>query len=115
MNILAIETSCDETSCAILHACDEIPRSSNSKKLCFFEEDDAGIFAHSTGPAIALAALTTMAGFGTLMLASYRGIADLGFVMTVGVGANLLSSAVLLPVFIKWLRQKNIDLGGRHE
>ena len=79
------------------------------------EEDDAGIFAHSTGPAIALAALTTMAGFGTLMLASYRGIADLGFVMTVGVGANLLSSAVLLPVFIKWLRQKNIDLGGRHE
>ena len=79
------------------------------------EEDDSGIFSHSTGPAIALAALTTMAGFGTLMLASYRGIADLGFVMTVGVGANLLSSAVLLPVFIKWLRQKNIDLGGRHE
>ncbi|MDO5295189.1 MAG: MMPL family transporter [bacterium] len=79
------------------------------------EEGEAGIFAHSTGPAIALAALTTMAGFGTLMLASYRGIADLGFVMTVGVGTNLISSAVLLPVFIKWLRQMHVSLGGRHE
>ncbi|MBQ7568696.1 MMPL family transporter, partial [bacterium] len=69
------------------------------------EENEAGIFAHSTGPAIALAALTTMAGFGTLMLASYRGIADLGFVMTVGVGMNLLSSAVLLPVVIKLMRR----------
>lgn len=74
------------------------------------EEDDAGIFGLSTGPSIALAALTTMAGFGTLMLASYNGIASLGFVMTVGVGANLVSSAVLLPAVIKLMRRKNIKL-----
>ncbi len=74
------------------------------------EEGDEGIFSHSTGPAIALAALTTMVGFGTLMTASYQGISSLGFVMTVGVGANLLSSAVLLPVVLKLMRTWDIKL-----
>lgn len=60
-----------------------------------------GIFGHSTGPAIALSAATTIAGFGTLMMAHHQGIASLGFLMTVGVGANLITSLVLLPAFMR--------------
>lgn len=59
------------------------------------------IFSHSTGPAIALSAATTMAGFGTLMMAHHQGIASLGFLMTAGVGANLVTSLLLLPAFMR--------------
>ncbi len=62
-----------------------------------------GIFSHSTGPAIALSASTTIAGFGTLMLAHHKGIASLGFVMTVGVAANLVTSLLLLPALMRLL------------
>ena len=60
-----------------------------------------GIFSHSTGPAIALSAATTMAGFGTLMIARHQGIASLGFLMTAGVGANLITSVIMLPAFMR--------------
>lgn len=63
----------------------------------------AGIFSHSTGPAIALSAMTTMIGFGTLMMARHQGISSLGFLMTVGVGANLVTSLIFLPAVMKVL------------
>jgi hopanoid biosynthesis associated RND transporter like protein HpnN len=62
-----------------------------------------GVFSHSTGPAIALSASTTMCGFGTLMMAKHQGIASLGFLMTVGVGASLITSLVLLPAVMRLL------------
>lgn len=65
------------------------------------EDPFEGIFTHSTGPAIALSAGTTMAGFGTLMMAKHQGIASLGFLMTAGVGANVLTSLVLLPALMR--------------
>lgn len=65
------------------------------------ENPHEGIFSHSTGPAIALSAATTMAGFGTLMIAKHQGIASLGFLMTAGVGANLVTSLVMLPAFMR--------------
>jgi hopanoid biosynthesis associated RND transporter like protein HpnN len=72
----------------------------------FLEESHVSLFGHSTGPAIALCALTTMAGFGTLMLGEHYGIYTLGFVMTVGVGANLITSVVVLPALLKVLPKK---------
>lgn len=62
-----------------------------------------GIFRHSTGAAIALSAATTISGFGTLMLGHHQGIASLGFLMTAGVGANLITSLVLLPAVMQIL------------
>lgn len=67
----------------------------------FLESPEGSVLGHSTGPAVGLSALTTVAGFGCLMLASHRGIASLGFVMAAGVGANLLASAVVLPVLLR--------------
>ncbi len=59
------------------------------------------LFAHSTGPAVALAAITTIAGFGSLMLADHRGIASLGFVMASGVLANLIGAELALPALLR--------------
>ena len=69
------------------------------------EEDGGGIFSHSTGPSITLAALTTIIGFATMINAEHQGIATLGLVMTFGVSANLLSSAVFMPSLFSFLRK----------
>jgi predicted RND superfamily exporter protein len=50
-----------------------------------------------TGRAILVASLTTMVGFGSLALASHRGLASLGLVLLLGVGACLVASTVVLP------------------
>ena len=74
------------------------------------EEGSDGVFANSTGPAIGLAGLSTMIGFGTMIPAHHQGIATLGFVMTVGVGANLLASLLFLPVVLRLLRNRGISV-----
>jgi predicted RND superfamily exporter protein len=50
-----------------------------------------------TGRAILIASLTTMIGFGSLALASHRGLASLGLVLLLGVGSCLITSTWVLP------------------
>jgi predicted RND superfamily exporter protein len=50
-----------------------------------------------TGRAILIASLTTMIGFGSLALASHRGLASLGVVLLLGVGSCLVASMLVLP------------------
>ena len=69
------------------------------------EDGSPHIFRHSTGPAIALSGLTTMAGFGTLAYAGHQGIASLGVVMVAGVGTGLVASLVVLPALLAVLRK----------
>ena len=45
--------------------------------------------------------LTTIAGFGSLMVAHHRGIFGLGLLLTIGACAALLASLVVLPVLIE--------------
>lgn len=61
------------------------------------EEGRPSVLTLSTGPAVLLSALTTMAGFGSLMSVHHRGMASLGFVITVGVAANLVAALIVLP------------------
>ncbi len=44
-----------------------------------------------------------MIGFGSLALASHRGLSSLGFVLLLGVGSCLLTSMVVLPNLLVWL------------
>ncbi|MCP3979425.1 MAG: MMPL family transporter [bacterium] len=62
-------------------------------------EGRAGMVAvlRHTGRAIFIASLTTMVGFGSLALASHRGMASLGGVLFLGVGACLITSTIVLP------------------
>ncbi len=65
-------------------------------------EADEGMIvglAH-TGRAILVASLTTMVGFGSLALASHRGMASLGILLVLGVGSCLVAALVVLPNLI---------------
>lgn len=57
----------------------------------------------STASAILITSLTTMVGFGSLMIASHRGLQSLGRVLTIGVCCCLFSSFIMLPALLSWL------------
>ncbi len=90
----------------------------------FAEERNPGILAKSTGKALVVSALTTIAGFGSLTIAQHQGIASLGFVMAIGTLCCLVAALTLLPACLKiashagwkiktqW-RQCTIDTGHR--
>ena len=69
----------------------------------FSEETDPSIFAKSTGKAVLVSALTTVAGFGSLVMAKHRGIASLGEVMAVGTATCMLAAVTFLPALMKLL------------
>ncbi len=56
--------------------------------------------SHTTGQGILVAALTTVLGFGTLMISSHRGLIGLGFILTLGVSSCMLSALVFLPAVL---------------
>lgn len=60
---------------------------------------DHAVVRRSVGRALLLCGATTMAGFGGLAWSSYPGMASLGKVCAVGVGANMLISVYLLPAW----------------
>jgi hopanoid biosynthesis associated RND transporter like protein HpnN len=55
----------------------------------------------STGLGICVSALTTVLGFGSLMISSHRGMAGLGFVLAVGVTCCMIAALVLLPALLR--------------
>ncbi len=62
-------------------------------------EGGAGIMTvvSHTGRAILIASLTTMVGFGSLVFATHRGMASLGVVLLLGVGACTVAALIVLP------------------
>ena len=69
-----------------------------------FREDDrmtpASLVAGSTGQAVALFSLTTMVGFGSLMIAQYYGVFSMGLLLSLAVGSVLVASLVVLPMLL---------------
>jgi len=57
----------------------------------------------STANAVVITSLTTMVGFGSLMVASHRGLQSLGRVLTIGISCCLFASLVMLPAVLSWL------------
>jgi hopanoid biosynthesis associated RND transporter like protein HpnN len=62
--------------------------------------------SYPIGRGVLVKALTSMIGFGTLMISSERGLAGLGFSLTLGVGCCMLTALVFLPALLR-------ALGGR--
>ena len=54
----------------------------------------------STINAIMLTSLTSMIGFGSMLVAAHRGLASLGLVLVIGVGSCLFVSLVTLPAIL---------------
>ncbi|MEM9083138.1 MAG: MMPL family transporter, partial [Planctomycetota bacterium] len=61
-----------------------------------------------TGKAITLTSLTTATGFAAMMLASHRGIAGLGFTLSVGIILTLLACLTILPAMLE-LRARRLE------
>ena len=56
--------------------------------------------ADAIGRGVLVKALTTMIGFGTLMIASERGLVGLGLILTLGVGCSMLTALIFLPAVL---------------
>jgi hopanoid biosynthesis associated RND transporter like protein HpnN len=63
-------------------------------------------FPRSGMLAVALNGLTTMAGFGSLMVAHHQGIFGLGLLLTIGTAAALATSLVLVPALLQLLHRR---------
>jgi hypothetical protein len=59
------------------------------------------LVARSTVMAVFVNGLTTIVGFGSLMLAAHRGIHGLGLLLTLGSFASLVAALIVLPVLLR--------------
>src|SRR5213594_1462408 len=73
--------------------------------LRFMEGRDHGgpLIARSTMMAVLVSGLTTIAGFGSLMIADHRGIFGLGLLLTLGTATSLIAALVVLPVLLRMM------------
>ena len=72
----------------------------------FAEEQTPSILARSTGKAVFVSGLTTIAGFGSLILAKHRGIQSLGYVMATGVAMCMIAGLTFLPALLNLLMRR---------
>ncbi|MEJ0088665.1 MAG: MMPL family transporter [Limisphaerales bacterium] len=72
----------------------------------FAEERTPGILSRSTGKAVLVSGLTAIAGFGSLILASHRGIYSLGCVMATGIATCMIAGLAFLPALLNLLGRR---------
>jgi len=60
--------------------------------------------SRAIGRGVLIKALTTMIGFGSLMISSQPGLAGLGLCLTLGVACCMIAALFLLPVLLRLLR-----------
>jgi hopanoid biosynthesis associated RND transporter like protein HpnN len=70
----------------------------------FLERPGTYRMSASTANSVLVDALTTILGFGALMVASHKGLESLGRVLTLGVTTCTITSLVFLPAVLTWLR-----------
>ncbi|WP_437205940.1 MMPL family transporter [Planctomicrobium sp. SH664] len=57
----------------------------------------------ATMNAVVLTSVTSIMGFGSMILAAHRGLVSLGLVLVVGLSCSLFISMVLLPSILSWM------------
>ncbi len=76
-------------------------------------------FRHQRGPyqmtrstvnAVTITSLTTMVGFGSMMVAAHQGLVSLGMVLTIGVACCLVVSLVLLPAVLTLISRNRAEV-----
>jgi hypothetical protein len=63
----------------------------------------------ATAIAVMVDGLTTVVGFGSLMIASHRGLQSLGRVLTLGVCCCMFTSMIMLPALLTWISRNRKD------
>lgn len=72
----------------------------------FAEEKNPSILAKSTGKAVLVSGLTTIVGFGSLVIAEHQGIQSLGWVMAVGTATCMTAGLTSLPALLTLLARR---------
>ena len=54
-----------------------------------------------------IGSLTTMMGFGGLLLSFHPGLNSIGSLAVVGIGMTLLSAVVFLPALLQWIEDRS--------
>jgi predicted RND superfamily exporter protein len=62
--------------------------------------------SRAIGRGVLVKALTTMMGFGALMISTERGLVSLGLILALGVGCSMLSALVVLPAALTLLERR---------
>ena len=60
----------------------------------------------STGEHVTMGTLTTMVGFGGLLLSFHPGLTSMGTLAVLGLGTTLLAAVVFLPALWQWLEDR---------
>jgi predicted RND superfamily exporter protein len=69
----------------------------------------------SIATAVTIDALTTIVGFGSLMIASHRGLQSLGRVLVICVTCTLICSLTVLPALLTWLTRNRREVADEAE
>jgi hopanoid biosynthesis associated RND transporter like protein HpnN len=82
--------------------------------LRFMEGRDHGgpLIARSTMTAVLVSGLTTIVGFGSLMIADHRGIFGLGLLLTLGTATSLVAALIVLPVLLRMVPARTTSTPG---
>ncbi len=75
-------------------------------------EHNGPLVARSTVMAVVLNGLTTIVGFGSLMISRHQGIHGLGLLLTVGATCALIASLVVLPVVLRLMPRPAVQPAG---
>ena len=63
----------------------------------------------ATAIAVVVDSVTTIIGFGSLMIASHQGLQSLGRVLTLGVTCCTFTSLIMLPAMLTWITRHRTD------
>lgn len=61
----------------------------------------------TTGQAIALTGLTTLIGFGSLLLGNHFGVRSLGIILVTGITSSIIAALVVIPGFMRGKKRNN--------
>lgn len=67
-----------------------------------------------TGRSLALAAVTSIAGFGLVAFSDHRGLASFALLLTLGLATVLVNSMLVLPTVLELTAGRLLDAGPRH-
>jgi len=68
------------------------------------EDGKLSIFAGSTGKAIIMSSLTSLFGFSSLLISQFRGMWDIGQLMSLGIAIGLVTAIFILPQILVLLK-----------
>jgi hopanoid biosynthesis associated RND transporter like protein HpnN len=70
------------------------------------EDGKLSIFAGSTGKAIIMSSLTSLFGFSSLLISHFKGMFDIGQLMSLGIAIGLITAIFILPQILALLKPR---------